>query len=77
MNRSQLEHIIRASGDVLKEDAVIIVGSQSILGSSPEGLPREVTLSTEADVMAVSDPTGAKALLINGTIGEFTLFDVE
>jgi hypothetical protein len=25
----------------------------------------------------VSDPTGAKALLINGTIGEFTLFDVE
>lgn len=77
MNRNQLEHIIRASGDVLKEDAVIIVGSQSILGSSPEGLPREVTLSTEADVMAVSDPTGEKALLINGTIGEFTLFDVE
>lgn len=75
MNREQLEHVIRASGDVLKEDEVIIVGSQAILGSSPNGLPRDVTLSTEADVMALSDPDGEKALLINGTIGEFTVFD--
>ncbi len=74
MNREQLEHVIRASGDVLKEDAVIIVGSQAILGSSPDGLPRDVTLSTQVDVMAVSDPNGEKALLINGTIGEFTMF---
>ncbi len=75
MNRDQLEHVIRASGDLLKEDEVIIVGSQAILGSSPDGLPRDVTLSTEADVMAVRDPTGEKALLINGAIGEFTAFD--
>lgn len=60
---------------MLNENEVIIVGSQAILGSSFEGLPRDVTLSTEADVMAVNDPTGEKALLINGTIGEFTVFD--
>jgi hypothetical protein len=77
LNREQLEHIIRASGDVLKEDAVIIVGSQSFLGSHPEGLPREATLSIEADVMAVSDPDGEKALHINGTIGELTSFDAQ
>lgn len=75
MNREQFEHVIRASGDVLKEDEVLTVESQTILGSSPTGLPRDVTLSTEADVMAVNDPNGEKALLINGTIGEFTAFD--
>jgi hypothetical protein len=73
VNCDQLEHVLRASGDLLKEDEAIIVGSQAILGSSPDGLPRDVTLSTEAD--AVRDPTGEKALLIYGTIGEFTAFD--
>ncbi len=75
MNRSQLEHIIRAAGDVLGENKVILVGSQSILGSVPDGLPSDVTLSMEADVMALHDPDGEKALLINGTIGELTHFD--
>lgn len=75
MNREQLEHAIRASGDILQEDEVIIVGSQAILGAVDEGLPKEVTLSTEVDVMAVSDPTGEKALKINGALGELSQFE--
>lgn len=75
MNRSQLEHIIRAAGDVLGENEVILVGSQAILGSAPDDLPHDVTLSMEADVMAMDDPDGQKALLINGTIGELSRFD--
>lgn len=75
MNRQQLEHVIRASGDILQEDEVIIVGSQAILGAVDEGLPREATLSIEVDVMAVNDPTGEKALKINGALGELSWFD--
>ena len=75
MNRDQLEHVIRASGDLLQENEVIIVGSQAILGSVDEGLPKEVTLSTEVDVMAMNDPTGEKALKINGALGELSRFD--
>jgi hypothetical protein len=75
LNREQLEHAIRASGDILQEDEVIIVGSQAILGAVDEGLPKEVTLSTEVDVMAVSDPTGEKALKINGALGELSQFE--
>lgn len=75
MNRDQLEHVIRASGDLLQEQEVIIVGSQAILGAVYEGLPKEVTLSTEVDVMAVNDPTGEKALKINGALGELSRFD--
>ncbi len=33
MNRSQLEHIIRASAAILGTDQFVIVGSQSILGA--------------------------------------------
>jgi hypothetical protein len=66
MKREDLEHIIRASGDVLGESEVIIVRSQAILGAPYEGLPKDVTLSVEVDVMATHDPDGSKALRLNG-----------
>jgi hypothetical protein len=75
MKREELEDIIRAAGDVLQEPEVIIVGSQAILGASYEGLPKDVMLSIEVDVMATYDPDGSKALRLNGAIGEFTRFD--
>ena len=75
MKREDLEQIIRAAGDVLHESEVIIVGSQAILGAPYEGLPKDVMLSVEVDVMAISDPDGSKALRLNGAIGELTHFD--
>lgn len=36
MNRTQLEHIIRASGEIAGVQDVIILGSQAILGQFPE-----------------------------------------
>jgi hypothetical protein len=75
MKREDLEHIIRAAGDVLGESEVIIVGSQAILGAPYEGLPKDLTLSVEVDVMATHDPDGSKALRLNGAIGEMTRFD--
>src|ERR1700722_6292452 len=74
MKREDLEHIIRAAGDVLQESEVIIVGSQAILGAPYEGLPKDVTLSVEVDVMATHDPDGSKELRLNGAIGEMTPF---
>jgi hypothetical protein len=78
MKRSDLEHIIRAAGDVIGEDRVIIVGSQSILASFPEqSLPPEAARSLEADVLPLDDPSGAKADKIDGVLGEFSPFDEE
>ena len=74
MNREQLEHIIRAAGDVLGETEVIVIGSQAILVSFPDSLPRTATVSMEADIMALDDPEGRKALIVNGAIGELTHF---
>ena len=36
MNRNELEHIIRAVGEIAKVENVIILGSQSILGKFPK-----------------------------------------
>jgi len=49
MNRTELEHIIRASCAIAGESEVVIIGSQSILGQFPNA-PRELLASIEADV---------------------------
>jgi len=78
MKRSDLEHIIRAAGDALGEDHVIVVGSQSILASFPDSkLPVEAARSLEADILPLDDPDGSKADVIDGVLGEFSPFDEE
>lgn len=78
MKRSDLEHIIRAAGDVLGEDRVIVVGSQSILASFPDDeLPVEAARSLEADILPLDDADGSKADIIEGVLGEFSPFDEE
>lgn len=63
MTREELEHIIRASGDITDQYEFVIVGSQSILGAVPR--PEEVfTVSMEADIYPCrprSWPTGSTA----------------
>lgn len=73
MRRDQLEHLIRASTAILGEQAVIVVGSQSILGSFEEP-PPDAVASIEADLLPLDDPDGRKADLIDGAIGEGSPF---
>lgn len=75
MRVDQLEHLIRAAADILGEDELIVVGSQSVLASTgDDDLPPEANRSIEADLLPLSDPEGRKADLIDGTIGEGSLF---
>ena len=75
MTRYEMEHIIRAAGAILGDAAVIVVGSQAILGfASDDALPPEVTMSVEADIVPFHDPDERKADLIDGTIGEGSPF---
>jgi hypothetical protein len=51
MRRDQPEHAIRTACQVIGHDAVVVAGSQSILGSFTEDdLPTEATMSTEIDI---------------------------
>lgn len=72
MTRAQLEHIVRAAGAITNEQAIVVLGSQSILGSF-EAPPDSLTVSREADVCPLH--AAQKADLISGAIGEVSQFD--
>jgi hypothetical protein len=56
VNREQLEHILRAASAIARELDVLVIGSQSVLGSFAEGeLPQEATSSMEADIAFFDD----------------------
>ena len=71
MQRSDLEHIIRASGDVAQDDEIVIIGSQSILGQFPDA-PMRLLVSMEADVYPNHNPELADR--VDGAIGEGSSF---
>lgn len=73
MKREQLEHLLRAAGNVSGSRRLIVVGSQSILGQHPYDAPRRATLSREADLIPIDAPEAADA--ISGVLGELSTFD--
>lgn len=75
MKREQLEHLVRAAGSIVGEDELLVIGSQAILGSFTErDLPPVATASYEADIAFFDDPEGHKSDLVDGSIGEESLF---
>jgi hypothetical protein len=71
VTRPQLEHIIRAATATLNINEVIVIGSQSILGSYPAA-PAEFCGSMEADVFPRENPSDS--IVIDGAIGEASMF---
>lgn len=71
MQRSELEHLIRASGEIAADDEIIIIGSQSILGQFPNA-PARLLSSMEADVYPRNYPERADK--VDGAIGEGSSF---
>lgn len=74
MNREQFDHGIRAAASVLGVNEVLVIGSQALHGSLPEWLPEEAARSVEVDIVPFDDNEGAKADLIDGSIGEASMF---
>lgn len=79
MRRDQLEHAIRTACQIIGQPAVIIVGSQSILGTFDETeLPASAHFSREVDILPMgedNDEVQRLADLINGVAGEFSPYE--
>jgi len=73
MKKEQFEHTIRAAGAILALDEVLIIGSQAILASIDYQLP-EAERSIEVDISSLVDDDGTRADLIDGSIGELSVF---
>lgn len=77
MQRAQLEHLIRASTEIIGQDSIYVFGSQSILASwDADELPSVNTLSVEADLAAVNrSETDVERDRIEAHLGEGSVFD--
>jgi len=71
MNRSQLEHIIRATGSIADDHEIIVLGSASVLSQFPD-LDERFVFSIEADVFPKNKPELSD--LVDGSIGELSPF---
>lgn len=74
MTRAEFEHAVRAAGAILGTDEVLVIGSQALHGSVAKPLPIEAGRSVEVDVGALPHPTAEMADLIDGSIGEASMF---
>jgi Nucleotidyltransferase of unknown function (DUF6036) len=78
MTREQLAHVLRSVSQLTGDPDVVVIGSQSILGSySEDELPPEATGSIEVDTAFLSDPGDAKSDLVDVNIGELSEFHEE
>jgi len=71
VKRRDLEHLIRAAGDIADDHEIVVIGSQAILGSWPDA-PEDLLASVEADLFPKNHPE--RSDLIDGTIGEASPF---
>lgn len=75
MKRTELEHVLHTASRIAEERDVLVIGSQSVLGSIPEDrLPDEAVASIEVDIAFLDDPDEAKADRVDGAIGELSKF---
>jgi hypothetical protein len=79
MRRDQLEHAIRTACQLIDAEAVIVLGSQAILGSLGEDLlPIAATMSMEVDILPIADDDEETVRLadrIEGVAGELSDFE--
>ena len=75
MNREQLSHLLRAASRIADEEQIVVIGSQSILGTFDETqLPPEAVFSMEADFAFWNDENNAKSDAVDGVMGEDSQF---
>lgn len=71
MDRTALEHVLRAAAEIANEREFVVIGSQAVLGQFPNA-PRALLASIEVDVYPRYAPE--KSDMIDGAIGELSTF---
>jgi hypothetical protein len=74
MRKREFEHAIRAVGSILGTKEVLVIGTQALHASVAGELPEEALRSVEVDVAVFGDLDGARADLVDGSIGEGSMF---
>jgi hypothetical protein len=70
MKKLQVDHVLRAAGEITGEKQFIIISSQSLHGRYPD-LADEILLSAEVDLIAKNHPKKTEALNVIGVYSRF------
>jgi hypothetical protein len=70
MKKQELDHVLRAAGEITGEKQFIIIGSQSLHGKYPD-LPDEIFMSAEVDLIAKNHPEKTESLNFIGVYSRF------
>lgn len=70
MKKRQVDHVLRAAGEITGQKQFIIIGSQSLHGRYPDRAD-EILLSAEVDLIAKNDPKRTDALNFIGVYSRF------
>jgi hypothetical protein len=70
MKKQELDHVLRAAGEITGEKQFIIIGSQSLHGKYPD-LPDEIFMSAEVDLIAKNNPQKTESLNFIGVYSRF------
>lgn len=75
MKREELAHLLRAAAEITGDHDILVIGSQAVLASYPDSaLPERATMSVEADIAFLDDPSNEKSDTVEGALGEDSLF---
>lgn len=74
MDPDQFDHVLRAAAAVLGASELIVIGSQAVHATLRSDLPVAAARSVEVDVVPLDDADGSKADLVDGVIGEASMF---
>ncbi len=74
MKRSEFDHAVRAATAVLDTNEILVIGSQAIHASIDTNPLPEAERSVEVDIVPIDDPDGRLADLVDGSIGEASMF---
>jgi len=70
MKKQELDHVLRAAGEITGEKQFIIIGSQCLHGKYPD-LPDEIFASAEVDLIAKNKPEKTESLNFIGVYSRF------
>ena len=74
MTRDQFEHADRAASAILGTGEILVIGSQALHASVASDFPKAAQRSVEVDVAVFGDEDGSLAGLIDGSIGEASMY---
>jgi hypothetical protein len=70
MKKREVDHVLRAAGEITREKQFIIIGSQALHGKYPD-LADEIVRSAEVDLFAKNHPEKSEDLNVIGVLSTF------